>query len=85
MKKQEFKEYLRFLARLFPNAKIPGVNTDTDKEILDIWYDVFKEINLVEAKEMAKKYFKEEKGIFNYARLLEYKPIRRPLTNFDEE
>lgn len=74
MKKQEFKEYLRFLGRLFPNAKIPGVNTDTDNEILDIWYDGFKEISLDNAKEMARKYFKGEKGLFNYSRLLECTP-----------
>ena len=74
MSKQEFKEYLRFLGRLFPNANIPGITVDTDKEILDIWYDSFKKINLVDAKGMAKKYFQNEKGMFSYARLLNCRP-----------
>ncbi|WP_294378915.1 hypothetical protein [uncultured Clostridium sp.] len=86
MNKQEFAKYLKLLGELFPGAKIPGVNVEADNEILDIWYDGFKEISLADAKKMAKDYFKQEKGVFNYARLLEYKPIpRKAITNFDEE
>lgn len=73
MNKQEFKDYLDFLGILFPIAKIPGVNLEADFEVFDIWYDEFKEIDLSCAKEMAKQYFKNEKGAFNYARLLEFK------------
>ena len=72
MVKQEFKDYLKFLGRLFPNAKIPGVTINCDFEILDIWYDGFKGVNFEIAKEKTAEYFRKEKIGFNYARLLDY-------------
>ena len=72
MNRKEFIEYLEFLGMLFPNAKIPGVNVKTNDCVRDAWYDEYKKISLTHAKEMAKEYLKTEKGIFNYARLLEH-------------
>ncbi len=67
MDKREFMDYLGYLSKLF------GFDAPTDKEILATWYSNFKNTNIIIAKDMAQRYFKEETGRFKIAKLLEYK------------
>ena len=69
MNKKEFLEFLVYLRKLFPKADIPS----DDIEIAEAWYEGFRKIGIVEAKRMANLYFQDEKGNFNYARLMQYK------------
>ena len=67
MSKNEFMNYLEYLSKLFE------FNAPTDKEILATWYNNFKNTNMLIAKDMAQRYFKEETGRFKLSKLLNYK------------
>ena len=69
MTKNEFMDFKNYVVELF------GMKDITNKEILATWYKSFEKVSMVLAKEMAQRYFQEEKGRFNFSRLLEYKSI----------
>lgn len=54
-------------------VKLFGITAPSDPEIIKAWHKPLEKTNLIIAKEMAQMYFREEKGRFNFARLMEYK------------